>query len=157
MIYWAKIDGAKEQSFSVINNKKLAANETKAFSFSANQYNKLNWSEQDEEFTYNGQCYDIMKIQHSNGQINITCYTDNAETEIANAFNSLLQKFFSPVQQSKNTENNIAAKIYKEYLPIKHTAILKEELSIISFVTTKQAYTSCSAISDIWHPPAATC
>jgi hypothetical protein len=154
MIYWAKIDSAKEQSFSLISSNKLATDETKVFLFNESQYNKLNWAEQDKEFTCNGQHYDIVNIKNVNGQIKVTCYSDNTETEIANAFNNLLQKFFSPVQQSKNTENNIAGKIYKEYLPIDYLMVPVLQNTSISFVSQHKDCISFSAIADIWHPPA---
>jgi len=154
MVYWAKIDVAKEQSFMHTSNNKLSAGETKVFSFSQEQYRNLNWAEQDKEFTYTSQHYDIVKIEHIQGQIRITCYIDSPETEIANAFASLFQKFFSPAQQSKNTENNIAGKIYKEYLPINYLMVSEQQNFSFCFISTQQDYIPFSAIADIWHPPA---
>ena len=152
-MYWLKIDNTRAGSFAHIKSNKIGKSETKEFVFERTEYGKLQWTEDDKEFIYSNERYDIVSIQYSTDKVKLVCYKDNEETEITTAFNKILDRFFSPRHQSKNSENDIASKISKEYLPLKYLVCVPEISIVTSFIPAERNFVSISAIADIWHPP----
>jgi hypothetical protein len=153
LLYSLRINAAKNQSESLIEKHKVPLDNTVDFSFTSEQYNTLNWSERNKEFTYNGQHYDIVSIAFYTDEIKITCYDDSKETSLINEFTGFVKRMFSQSAKTNNTGNDIANKICKEYLP-------NENLNPRFFfyvITTINA--NCvlvnqhALIADVWRPP----
>src|SRR5689334_11952871 len=51
--------------------------------FSLNELSKLKW-ENDKEFVYNGELYDVVKKKNVNGSLVIQCIKDKKETHLVN-------------------------------------------------------------------------
>jgi hypothetical protein len=156
LMYWLKMDGAKQKASLSIQNHNLKKADIKDFVLTSSQYNSLNWLEKNKEFTLNNQLYDIAGIEYSSNGIKITCYTDNEETELADAFGKFADRFFSTNQQSNGSENDLINKITKEYLPLPSIfsfAVFEKE---ITSIIKNDIHCSVSLPDNIWHPPA-TC
>jgi len=154
MLYWVKIDNAKQKATSFIQNHSTKESETRDFEFSRQEYNSLTWLEKNKEFTYQGVHYDISSINYSSGNVIVKCYTDNEETEIVNAFNQYTSKLLSNHQQSNSTDNDIISKITKDYLPLSNYCNFASPVKYTTIFTNTVPILISSPISDIWHPPA---
>src|ERR1700722_19469984 len=118
LMYWVKIDNAKREATATLLRHSAKIADTKDFTFTSSQYNSLNWLEKNKEFVLYGQRYDIATLEYNSKGVKIACYTDNEETEIANAFNQFANKLYSTTEQSSNTNNDLLNKITKEYIPL---------------------------------------
>jgi hypothetical protein len=154
LLYWVKVDNAKQKAISFIQNHSTKESETRDFEFSRQEYNSLTWLEKNKEFTYQGVHYDISSINYTSGNIVVKCYTDNEETEIVNAFNQYTNKLFSNHQQSNSTDNDIISKITKEYIPLSLYCNFSSPVKATTIFTNVPQFLISSPISDIWHPPA---
>lgn len=151
--YSFRLGVAKNQSSELINNHEISKENTTMFSFTADQYKHLDWSERNKEFTYNGRHYDIISLQFCTDKITLTCYNDRNETDLVDSFTGFVKHMFSQTQSSNNSNNDIVSKICKEYLP----PIQIPKLFFFHVLTTIKA--DCvlvnhhAPIAAIWHPP----
>jgi hypothetical protein len=153
VMYLMKIDDAKSVAYHHIK-KNMDKGEVSQFIFSTKDFNDLKWTDKDKEFTLNNERYDIVNISYSGSQVTVVCYKDGKETEIVQALDNLFERLFSPSQQSKNTENDFASKICKEYLPVDHIHLQETITLAFSQIPQERTIASSSPIDDIWHPPA---
>lgn len=153
LIYSLKLSVAKNQASYVIGSHKVQLNNTRNFSFTHSQYGKLNWSERNKEFIYNGRHYDIISMEFNSDEIKVICFDDSNETTVMAEFAGFMKKMFSQGQSTNDNNSDIANKICKEYLP-------NENLTPTYFfhvVTTIRA--TCvlvnqhALVADVWHPP----
>jgi hypothetical protein len=153
LMYWVKIDNAKRDATATILRHSAKAVDTKDFSFTTSQYNSLSWLDKNKEFIFDGQHYDIAGIEYLSGSIKVSCYNDNEETEIANAFQKFSNKLFSTHQQSNSSDNDVLSKITKEYLPLNPVLVQPKIEKSISIITKENTPTLSLLTADIWHPP----
>jgi hypothetical protein len=153
VLYSLKMGTVKKQSADLINMHKVSLNNTCSFSFTPTQYSDLNWSERNKEFTYNGKHFDIISLEFYSDEIKVVCFDDSKETNLVAEFTGFMKKMFAQSQSSSNSNDDLAGKIFKEYLS-------KENISPSFFfhaITTISA--NCvlvnhyALIADIWHPP----
>jgi hypothetical protein len=153
VVYWAKLVAAKHAAAKHIQNNSLDKSNTHHFIFTVAEYKALTWSEEDKEFDFNGERYDITHIQKIAGHIKITCYIDTAEAEVVTAIKNFTEKLFPAHQQSGTNDTDVINKITKEYLPIdfafNFSAFEKGSSSFIK----KETHISLSLPANIWHPP----
>ena len=153
LMYWVRIDTAKHQASTFIQNNKANTNNTIEFILTPSEYNALNWSDRNKEFTIDGQRYDITGIEYLSNGIKITCYQDNPETEVVSAFQKFAERLFSSHQQSGNSDNDVISKITKEYLPLKLVMAPQIYNRAVSLVISEDIDSSLLFTADIWHPP----
>jgi hypothetical protein len=154
LMYWVKMDSAKYKAAEFVQTHSTKSSQTKDFVFTSSQYDALQWLEKNKEFVSNGQRYDIASIVYSAEGVKISCYNDNEETEIANAFQMFSERLLSTHQQSNSNDNDILSKITKEYLPLSLVFLQPRFEKQSSFMVVENIPLSASPISDIWHPPA---
>ncbi len=92
------------------------------FTLTESAYKALKWSDPGEEFTLNGEFYDVVTVTHTNAGYKITARDDNRETGLVKAFVSLF---------SNHTQNgdggpvkNLLQHLQKEFIPNQGFAFL---------------------------------
>lgn len=153
LMYWVRIDTAKHQASALIQNNKANASNTTEFILTPSQYNSLNWSDRNKEFTIEGQRYDITGIEYLSNGVKIICYQDNPETEVVSAFQKFAERLFSSHQQSGNSDNDLISKITKEYLPLKLVVAPQIYERAFSLIISEDIHSPLLFTADIWHPP----
>jgi len=153
LVYWVKMNSAKHEAASFIQNRNFAASDTRYFVFTTAQYKALQWLEENKEFNFNGQHYDITDLQYMSDGVKITCYSDNEETEIANAFQKFADKFFPAHQQSSNSDNDLISKLTKDYLPLVFEFNFSTFEKSSSCFIKEDIHSPLSLPASIWHPP----
>ena len=148
LMYWVKIECAKYKATEFVLNHIDKKSSAKDLIFTSSQYNALQWLDKNKEFVLNGQRYDIAAIVYSSEGVKISCYSDNEETEIANAFQSFSERLLSTHQQSNNSDNDILSKITKEYLPLSLISRQPRFEKRSSFIVVENIPLSASPISD---------
>jgi hypothetical protein len=156
VMYWVKMYVCKQQSASLIQTGKLQGSQTVQFTFTPSEYNSLSWTEQNKEFTYIGERYDIASIQYFSDKVMVRCYTDKEETELADAFSGFIKKMFSSPQTPNEKNHDIAGKIYKEYLHVKPLVPSFFDKALVSVKATCVLVNTSAAIENIWRPPCAS-
>jgi hypothetical protein len=106
-MYWVKMSVYKQQTNTLIQNHQVADSSTEAFSFTPSEYKSLSWSEENKEFTYKGQRYDIIDMQFFLDEIIVKCYLDSEETNLFTAFSGFMQKMFPSHQHNTDNSTNI--------------------------------------------------
>jgi len=154
LMYWVKIDNAKHDATVTILRHSTKIIDTKYFTLTSSQYNSLNWLEKNKEFVLDGQRYDIATTEYSSTGVKISCYTDNEETEIANAFHQFANKLYSTNEQSNSNGTDLLNKITKEYIPLGLLLLHPKYEKSSPVLVEENAPTFSSLIADIWHPPA---
>ncbi|MGP8214319.1 MAG: hypothetical protein ACLQQ4_02015 [Bacteroidia bacterium] len=157
LFYSLKIEAAKQQSSDLIKSHQITLDNTCRFSFTPDQYEALNWSERNKEFTYNGKHFDIIGIEFYSDKIKVTCFDDSNETSMVAEFTGFMRRMFSQNQSSNDNNNDIANKICKEYLP--NLSITQDFFfHVITTIKADCVLVSPSAlVADIWHPPSVAC
>ena len=153
LVYWVKLDEAKYKASEQISNHALDCSNTKDFVFTTDQYKGLHWIETDKEFEFQGHRYDIATLQYLNNGIKLTCYNDNEETEIAQAFQKFADKFFPIHKQSNNSDNDVISKITKEYTALNYEFNFSTFENNNSVFIQEDTHSSISLPDNIWHPP----
>jgi hypothetical protein len=153
IMYWVKMSVCKQETHFLIQNHEIDKSGTIAFSFTPSEYKSLSWSEENKEFTYKGQRYDIIGMQFFSDEIIIKCFSDNNETNLVDAFSGFIKKMFASPQHTDDNNTDIASNISKEYLPAE-SLVSSFFSSVLISIAAKCVLVDVSAkIDDIWHPP----
>jgi hypothetical protein len=153
VFYTLKMSVVKRQSAEGISNHKISLNNTCTFSFTPSQYSNLNWSERNKEFTYNGKHLDIISLAFYTDEIKVVCFDDSNETSLVDEFTGFMKKMFSQGSSSDNSNNDMANKICKEYLP-NPTVPQSYFFHVITTIKANCVLVNHYApIAGIWHPP----
>ncbi len=152
LMYSLGILYTKEEAKQCISEK----SNVKKLTFCDTDYNSLKWSEQNKEFSFNNQMYDVVNIQKLGANYQVTAYPDDPETELITAFHNFEKEFFHPDQSSKGAKSaeTIMDSFQKEYTPVSEFKInifTVSGLFLPSNVATQHLLTSTD---NIWHPPA---
>jgi hypothetical protein len=153
LLYWVKMNKAKYEATAFTQKQDLKTTDTKNFLFTNDQYALIKWLEANKEFSINGQRFDIINIEKTQEGIKITCYNDNEETEIAQAFQKFADKLFPIHQQSNNSDTDVISKITKEYTSLHYEfnfSIFEKSNSVF---IPEDTHSSISLPDNIWHPP----
>lgn len=152
--YWVKMSVHKQEVHSLVQHNKIRQNTTVSFSFTSSEYNSLSWSEQNKEFTYEGQRYDIIEIQYCSDEIIAICYSDRDETNLVAAFSGFMKKMFSAPQHTGKNNTDIANNICKDYMPSKAITPYFNACELVALETTYAFVNVYNGHSDVWRPPA---
>ena len=119
-----------------------------------NDISKLKWQDE-KEFTYNGELYDVIQQKKVNGELIIQCIKDKKETHLVNDYTKI----------SKETQGDPSSKNKSTVLLKLITGIfIKAEqpvVSLPSFIKKKNTNTLCDVLSfrskEILIPPPQVC
>jgi hypothetical protein len=114
-VYWAELSQVKQNSARLIQGGALEKNAKAVFYFSSAEFNSLIWTEGKKEFTLNEHHFDVVNIDYLQGKVKVTCYSDDKENHLVNAFSDLIGKFIASHAPSKNAKNTLT--VQKDYLP----------------------------------------
>jgi hypothetical protein len=151
LMYSLGILYAKEQAKECMAEK----NDIQKLTLSAADYNSLKWTEDDREFSFNNEMYDVTSIQKTADTYIITVYADDKETGWVSSFHNFEKEIFHPDQSNKGAKSaeDVMSSFQKEY-----TTVSKFKITV--FATTGQFSPSEGVqqhplqVSDnIWHPP----
>lgn len=115
---------AKEKILQILPNNK----QTK-LSFSAAQFNAIDWKETDKEFYFKGVLYDVVKTKIEGDNHVIYCVSDEKETEI---YDKILQM----------------SKVQKDEVPFKNNFISFLNLLTLKYTIPTILHFTCIAIMD---------
>jgi hypothetical protein len=147
-ILYAKQD-AKECMTKKNNIQKLT--------FSATGFSSLNWSEENKEFSFNNEMYDVSNIQKTGDKYIVTVYSDDFETEFVTAFHSFEKELFHPDQSSKGAKSaeDVMSAFQKDFTPASQFNMQNATslTNIKPSVDRCKGGNSLQAPDNIWHPP----
>jgi len=143
----------KQETQYLIQNHRLDKSGAIAFSFTPSEYKALSWSEENKEFTFKGQRYDIIAMQFFTDEVIVKCYSDNNETSLVDAFSGFIKKMFTSPQHTDDNNTDIASNISKEYLPAESFSPVIFSSVLVSIKAKCVLVNVSAGIDDIWHPP----
>ena len=122
--------------------------------FSLADLTKLKW-EDENEFTFNGEMYDVIQKNESNGELILQCIKDKKETHLVNNY-AKLSKETQGDPSSKNKSTVLLKLITGIFIQTEQPVI-----SLPSFINEKNENTLCDALSsrikEILIPPPQNC
>jgi len=129
---------------------------TKKITFSVSDFNSLKWNEQNKEFLFHNEMYDVKTMQKSGNTYIVYAYQDNIETEIITALNNLEKELFHPDQTSKGAKSaeNIMSSFQKDCTAASEFKINMYVLSGLLQSGFVAQQNSLQVFNTIWHPPA---
>jgi len=141
-------DEAKECMVEKNNIKKLT--------FSAADYASLKWSEENKEFSFHNQMYDVVSIQKSGNSYTVTAYSDDPETELITAFHHFESELFHPDQSNKGAKSaeDVLSAFQKDFTPPSEFKINISSLHRITYHEVAVQQHPLQITDNIWHPPA---
>ena len=119
-------------------------------------YNSLKWSEENKEFSFNNEMYDVVSIQKTGDTYNITAYLDDPETELVTAFHHFESELFHPDQTNKSAKSaeDIMASFQKDFTPTSEFKIdILAHTGLVYNVIAVQQQHPLDVSDNIWHPP----
>jgi len=153
LMYSLGILYSKEEAKSYISEKN---NTLQKLTLTASDYNSLKWSEENKEFSFNNQMYDVTGIQKAGDNYILTVYTDDKETGWVSSLHNFEKQLFHPDQSAKGAKSaeNIMSSFQKDCTPASDFKI-----NIFAFTGLFQPEAAVQQhplqVSDnIWHPPA---
>ena len=106
----------------------------------ASSISKLKW-EEEKEFTYNGEMYDVIKKENANGELVIQCIKDKKETHLVNNYEKV-SKETQGDPLSKNKSTGLLKLITGIFIYTEQPV-----LSLPSFINNKNEKILCDALS----------
>ncbi|HTA26728.1 MAG TPA: hypothetical protein VK809_02990 [Bacteroidia bacterium] len=153
IMFWVKMSECKQEAQALVHGHKLSRRNIIDFSFTPSEYSSLSWSEENKEFTYKGQRYDIIEMKYFSDEIIVNCYPDKDETDLVDAFSGFIKKMFSSPQHGSDNNNEIVSKIVKEYLP-SEPLVPCYYSKVLTSVEARFVLVNLSAKTDcVWRPP----
>jgi hypothetical protein len=154
VMYWVKIESAKKEASVFLSSNKFQQNTSTKFMFSRAEFDKFDWSDNNKEFKYKGELYDISQIKYLVNGVELACYSDNTETEVVNAFHSFIEHIYASHSQSGGGDNDLISKITKEYVSVKTAPMPGSFYTNTSPGAAQANKYTFSLPASIWHPPA---
>ncbi len=143
---------AKEQAKESMVEKKSS---TQKIVLSTADYNALNWTEDNKEFSYNNEMYDVNNIQKSGDNYILTVYSDDKETGWVSSLHNFEKEIFHPDQSGKGAKSaeNVMSSFQKDFTTL---SVFKVNIYTVSgliqpVVADKKQ--PLQATNNIWHPP----
>jgi len=151
LIYSLGILYAKKEAKECMIEK----NNTKKLTLSAVDYNSLKWTENNKEFSFHNEMYDVTAIQKSGDNYIFTVYQDDNEASWVSSFHHFEKEIFQPDQATKAAKSaeSIMSSFQKDYTHITEFKInLFSSQGLIQPIVSAQQYI-IQFSSNIWHPP----
>lgn len=151
LVYFMLMHGAKAKAAFAIKDKSTSL---QAVSFTVAEYNELQWTEKNKEFSFHGQLYDIVQILKTGDKYTLKVYADKNETKWAKALNDFVKQVFPAADKnSKNAESMMSA-FQKEYMPMGKLNINVQTETGNVYLSSDNMPVTANMNADIWHPPA---
>jgi hypothetical protein len=150
IVYFMLTKDAKTFASAEIKNKNTRK---ETLVLDKTEFASVKWTEENKEFSYNGQLFDIINISKTADKYTILAYADKNETQLVKALNDFVKQLFpSNNKQNKNAESIVVA-LQNEYLPLNAIKILIPDATQV--VYHKQALNgeSVSCHLTTWRPP----
>jgi hypothetical protein len=132
-------------------------NNIKKLVLSVSDYSSLKWTEENKEFSFHNEMYDVVNIQKTGNTYIITTYADDPETEVAAALHHVENELFHPDQSNKTSKSaeDILSSFQKDCTPPSgfnmHLVATAGNSNFI--IHARQKYLP-EIFKSIWHPPA---
>lgn len=140
-------EAKSEMKAHLININKQDVTE---FVFAGNQLSQLDW-ENDSEFSYNDEMYDVLEKATENGKTTIRCISDEKESSLVTAYQQIEKS-----NSEKNSSNIFLKLITTPFVP--SSSIVLEKLSLISKPHFKNISSQAAAVYlDVLTPPPCIC
>jgi len=152
LMYSLGILYTKEQAKECMTEKN---DNIKKITFSTSDYNSLKWTEENKEFSFNNQMYDVVSIQKLGTCYVLTVYADDPETELITAFHNFEKEIFHPDQSNKGTKSaeDIMSSFQKECTAISGWKINIFTVGLLQPTLVVPQQYSLQFSDSIWHPP----
>lgn len=131
-------------------------NNIKKLILSVSDYNSLKWTEENKEFSFHHEMYDVESMKKSGDNYVINAYADDPETELISALHHFESDLFHPDQtnQTSKSAENILSSFQKDCTPppglIIHLVALHG--NTYSLINARQKH-PLEVFKTIWHPP----
>ena len=124
---------------------------------SVSDYNSLKWTEENKEFSFHNEMYDVMNIQKTGKTYVVTIYADDPETEVASALHHFENELFHPDQPNKTSKSaeDILSSFQKDCTPPSGFNMhLVATTGNNNFIIDARQKHLPKVFKAIWHPPA---
>jgi hypothetical protein len=127
----------------------------KKLTLSASDYNSIKWTEDNKEFSFNNEMYDVSSIQKSGDNYIITVYADDKETQWTSSYHNLEKQIYHPDQSSKGNKSaeEIMSAFQKEFTPVSQFKINSFASTGLRLTTIVDWHYALSLPDNIFHPP----
>lgn len=151
LVYFMLMHGAKADAAFVMQSK-VASLQT--ISFTAKEYNALQWTDKNKEFSWHEQLYDIASVSKSGNNYVLKVYADKNETMWAKALNNFVKEVFPATEKSSKSAENLMSAFQKEYMPVEKLNLGMHAPLLLIYPLSDSKPVVENMNADIWHPPA---
>jgi hypothetical protein len=152
LMYSLGILYAKEEAKECMVEKN---NNIAKLTLSASDYNSLKWTEDNKEFSFNNEMYDVVSIQKTGNTYVINVYQDNKETQWAGSYHNFEKQIYHADQSSKGNKSaeEIMSAFQKEFTPVSEFTIHNSESTLVKIPVVAFMQHSLLLTDNIFHPP----
>jgi hypothetical protein len=151
IVYFMLTKDAKSFASAEIKNKNTRK---ETLVLSKAEFANAKWTEENKEFSFNGQLYDIISISKTADKYIVLAYADKNETQLVRALNDFVKQLF-PADNSKKNKNaeSVIVALQNEYLPLNAIKILiPDATQVVYHQQALNGESSCCHLST-WRPP----
>ncbi len=150
LMYSLGILYSKEQAKECMVEK----NNIQKLALSVSDFNSLNWTEDNKEFYFHNEMYDVTSIQKSGDNYIVTVYTDEKETGWVSSFHNFEKEIFHPEQSTKGAKSaeDVMSSFQKEYTTVSEFKINIFAIELSQLSNDVKQHPQQVSIN-IWHPP----
>jgi hypothetical protein len=151
LVYTLLTKDAQHKASSAIENKNTVLEK---MVLDKAEFSKLKWTEDNKEFSYKGQLYDVASVSEIAGWHSIQVYVDKNETSWIKSLNNFVKQLF-PADNSQSNKNaeSIMSAFHKEYVSLNKVSIKPPVITNVIRYSCTLDFTGTCAGTSIWHPP----
>ena len=152
LMYSLGILFAKQEAKECMVEKKA---ETQKITLTASEYQSLQWTEDNKEFSLNNEMYDVVSIQKSGDSYIINVYSDDKETQWTANYHDFEKQIYHSDQSSKSNKSaeEVMSSFQKEFTPPSQFVISNLQFTVIKTPAVAFEQHSLSLPDNIFHPP----
>lgn len=122
---------------------------------SASDYASLKWTEDNKEFFFNNEMYDVSSIQKWGDSYVITVFVDDKETQWTSSYHDFEKEIYHSDQSSKGAKpaEELSSAFQKEFTPETQLTIYNSQCTIVKMPVVVIRQHSVSLPDNIFHPP----
>lgn len=151
IVYYLLTKNAKTIASAEISNRHT---KLETLVFNKTNFAAIKWTEENKEFSYEGQLYDVAGITKTSEGVSIDVYADKNETQWVKALDNFVKQLF-PADHSKNSKNleSIIAACQTDYLPVNAVKIMSPDVTYtVHYIHTVNVISHTTKITT-WRPP----
>ncbi len=152
LMYSIGIFLAKQEAKECMVEKK---DHVKKITLSASDYSSLKWTEDNKEFSFNNEMYDVSAIQKSGSNYIITVFVDDKETQWVTSYHDFEKQIYHADQSNKGTKSaeELSSAFQKEFAPEVQLTIDNSEFTVVKMPVVAIMQHTLSLPDNIFHPP----